>query len=245
MTRTLRRLAAMIAGAVTGVLVLSGCSIYDVPLPGGADVGSNPMTIKADFRDVLDLVPQSTVKVNDVTVGKITAVTLKGYVAEVTMKLPKNTDLPANTVASIRQTSLLGEKFVSLAPPSQPSTSRLHNGSVIGLDNTGRNPEVEEVLGALSLLLNGGGVGQLKTIAEELNSTFNGHEGDVRSVLDQIHTFMGTLDANKQSVVEALDNVNRLSVQLRQNDQTIKDTLDDVPAALASINKQRGDSTLR
>ena len=29
---------------------------------------------------------------------------------------------------------------------------------MIGLANTGRNPEVEEVFGALALLLNGGGV---------------------------------------------------------------------------------------
>ena len=33
----------------------------------------------------------------------------------------------------------------------------------------GRAAEVEEVLGALSMLLNGGGVAQIKTISTELN----------------------------------------------------------------------------
>ena len=136
------------------------------------------------FRDVLDLVPQSTVKVNDVTVGKVKSIKLKGYVAEVALEVPKDLDLPDNARAEIRQTSLLGEKFVQLAAPTEPGSGKLSNNDVIGLDRTGRNPEVEEVFGALSLLLNGGGVGQLKTIFAELNNAFEGREAEFRSVLD-------------------------------------------------------------
>ncbi len=239
-SRAARALAGIV-GLLTAALVLSGCSIYDVPLPGGAKVGSNPMTIKIMFRDVLDLVPQSSVRVNDVAVGKVTAVDLKGYVAQVTVEVPAKTDLPSNATAQIRQTSLLGEKFVSLEKPSDPSSVKLRNGSTIGLNRTGRNPEVEEVLGALSLLLNGGGVGQLKTIVSELNNAFDGNESEARSLIVQLSSFLGQLDQNKQSIVLALDNTNRLAANLRKQDGTIKRTLDDVPAALASVNRQRGD----
>ncbi|NHA00701.1 hypothetical protein G5V59_13650 [Nocardioides sp. W3-2-3] len=68
-------------------------------------------------------------------------------------------------MASIRQTSLLGEKFVSLAAPTNGGQGRLSDGDVI--KNGGRNPEVEDVLGALSLVLNGGGIAQAKTISTE------------------------------------------------------------------------------
>jgi virulence factor Mce-like protein len=234
-----RRLAA-IAAAVVGTLALSSCSVYDIPLPGGPDVGSNPITVHIMFRDVLDLVPQSTVKVDDVTVGKVTAISLKGYTADVTVKLPKTIDLPDNARAEIRQTSLLGEKFVSLSKPEDP-TGKLGNGDVIGLDNSGRNPEVEEVFSALALLLNGGGVGQLKTISEELNTAFGGREDSVRSIIEQLGSFMGQLDANKESIVTALENVNRLSLELRRQDGTIKSALDDLPSAIQSVNGQRAD----
>ena len=237
LSRLRTRAAAGLVALVSSALVLSGCSIYDAPLPGGPDTGKDPMTVTVMFRDVLDLVPQSTVKVDDVTVGKVKKVTLKGYVAKVTVVLPKDVDLPDNAEATIRQTSLLGEKFVNLAPPRNPSSNKLANGDVIGLDHSGRNPEVEEVLGALALLLNGGGVGQLKTIAAELNNAFGGRESEVRSVLDQIRVFTGTLDANKSSIVTALENTNRLAGELRKQDKTIKATLDDVPDALASINR--------
>jgi virulence factor Mce-like protein len=236
-----RRVARWVVLLVAGAVALSGCSsIYDLPLPGGASVGSNPITVHVMFRDALDLVPQSTVKVDDVTVGKVTAVKLRGYHADVTIELPHDVKLPRNARADIRQTSLLGEKFISLSAPADPA-GRLGDGDVIGLDRTGRNPEVEEVLGALALLLNGGGVGQLKTIAHELNTAVGGRESDVRSVLDQLHTFMGELDRNKAAIVSAIDNVNRLAEELRAQDGTIKKTLDDLPAALKSLNGQRAD----
>ncbi len=241
LSRLRRRGSALVAGLAAGAVALSGCSVYDVPLPGGADTGDNPIQVKLIFRDVLDLVPQSTVKVNDVTVGKVKSIKLKGYIAEVTVALPKDIRLPDNAKAEIRQTSLLGEKFVSLSPPEDPGTGRLANNDVIGLDRTGRNPEVEEVFGALSLLLNGGGVGQLKTIAAELNNAFDGRESDVRSVLDQIRLFMSQLDNNKDSIVAALENTSRLAVQLRKQDGTIKSALDNIPETLRSVNRQRAD----
>ncbi len=236
-----RRTTGLIVGAVSATLVLSGCGIYDAPLPGGPSTGDNPMTITVLFRDVLDLVPQSTVKVNDVTVGKVKKVRLQGYIAKVTVEVPGDIDLPDNARAEIRQTSLLGEKFIELEPPAEPGSGKLSDKDTIGLDRTGRNPEVEEVLGALSLLLNGGGVGQLKTIVSELNNTFEGRESEVRSVLDQIRSFMGQLDANKASIITALENTNRLAEQLKKQDGTIKSALDNIPATLRSVNRQRGD----
>jgi virulence factor Mce-like protein len=234
-----RRVVGLVVG-LASTLALSSCSVYDIPLPGGPDVGSNPMTVHIMFRDVLDLVPQSTVKVDDVTVGKVTSIKLQGYTADVTVKLPKSVDLPDNARAEIRQTSLLGEKFVSLSKPSDPR-GKLGDGDTIGLEDSGRNPEIEEVFGALALILNGGGVGQLKTISEELNTAFGGREQAVRSIITQISSFMGQLDANKESIVTALENVNRLSLELRRQDGTIRAALDDLPAAIKSVNGQRAD----
>jgi phospholipid/cholesterol/gamma-HCH transport system substrate-binding protein len=231
-------------GLLLSVVLLAGCDVYDLPLPGGADVGDNPITIKAEFADALDLVPQSAVKVDDITVGKITDITLNGdRQAVVAMELNRSVDLPDNAIAEIRQTSLLGEKFVSLGPPTDtpPSTDKLASGDVIPIERTGRNPEVEEVLGALSLLLNGGGVAQLQTISKELNLALEGHEGSARSELRQIETFTGQLAANKDDIVNAIEALNRLSKGLNGQMDTIDATLEKLPSALTSLDKQRDD----
>jgi phospholipid/cholesterol/gamma-HCH transport system substrate-binding protein len=243
MTRPRTVLRALV-GSLAGVLLLTGCGldVYKLPLPGGTDVGDDAITVSADFRDVLDLVPKTTVKVNDVSVGQVSDIDLVDGHAVVTMQLRSDVDLPANTVAEIRQTSLLGEKFVSLSPPTDVAPEgQLADGAELSLHQTGRNPEVEEVLGALSLVLNGGGVAQLKTIATEVNKALDGREGATRSVLEQIRVFMKQLDDNKDDIVSAIESVNRLAKSVREQQGSIDAALDELPGALTSLDRQRGD----
>ncbi|MCD6640194.1 MAG: MCE family protein [Nocardioides sp.] len=225
-------------------LTLSACdfSVYHLPLPGGPDVGDDPIEVTVEFADVLDLVPQSTVKVNDVNVGKVTDIEIEGYHAVVTLALRDDVDLPDNAVAELRQTSLLGEKFVSLSAPEQGASDEpLGDGDLIPLERAGRNPEVEEVLGALSLVLNGGGVAQLKTITKELNLALEGREDSARSVLHQLRGFMGQLDDNKADIVRAIESLNRLAVSAEKQLPTIDAALEELPSALDSIDRQRDD----
>jgi phospholipid/cholesterol/gamma-HCH transport system substrate-binding protein len=239
----MRRVRALVL-LVVATLSLSACDfdVYELPLPGGPDVGSDPMTVTVHFADVLDLVPRSTVKVNDVSVGQVTEVSLDGYAAVVELEMRRDVELPDNAIAEIRQTSLLGEKFVSLkAPDEGASGNRLESGDEIPLERTGRNPEVEEVLGALSLLLNGGGVAQLKTITQELNNALEGREGTAKSVLRQVRDFMGQLDANKGDIVNAIEKLNRLALSIREEQPTIDAALEELPSALDSIDRQRRD----
>ena len=237
------RLKVLVLGVLV-TLFLSACeaSVYSLPLPGGPDVGEDPMTVKVEFADVLDLVPQSTVKVNDVSVGKVSAIDLEGYQALVTLEIQRDVDLPGNAVAELRQTSLLGEKFVELSAPDEGAIeSRLRDGAVIPIERAGRNPEVEEVLGALSLLLNGGGVAQLKTITQELNLALEGREDSARSVLRNLRTFTGQLDENKTDIVDAIESLNRLALAAEKQLPTIDKALDELPSALDSIDRQRDD----
>lgn len=243
----LRRAAAL---AVGGSL-LAGCGfhgLYDVPLPGGADLGDHPYRLTVEFADVLDLVPQSAVKVNDVPVGRVQAIDLAtdraGWHARVTVLVRGDVVLPANARAELRQSSLLGEKFVSLGPPTaEPPAGRLAAGADIPLGRTGRNPEVEEVLAALSLLLNGGGLPQLRTITRELNAALGGRERALRSTVDSLRTFVGGLDRQKAQIVRALDGLDRLTATLARQKQVLGAALDALPPALTVLADQRGQLT--
>lgn len=236
-----KRLLTTLVAVLVGCLTLGACSfsVYDLPLPGGASTGKDPMTLHVQFRDVLDLVPDSTVKVNDVTVGKVEDIRLEKGIADVTVEVRKDTKLPANATAEIQQTSLLGEKFVALQSPAQPSTTLMKSGDTIPLERSGRNPEVEEVLGALSLILNGGGVAQLHTISAELNKALAGHEDAAKSVLTQVDLLAKSLDDHKQAITDALDAVAKLSATARSQEKTIDATLGQLPSALSSIDQQR------
>lgn len=240
---------AMLASALALVAVLaSACGtigftgLYDVPLPGGADLGPHPYRVVAQFSDVLDLVPQAAVRANDVAVGRVSAIDLPdgSWTANVTMEINGSVRLPANAVASLRQTSLLGEKYVEIdSPADEPPEGTLIDGAVIPLTRTNRNPQVEEVLGALSMLLNGGGVAQLRTISRQLNIALSGNETQARAALSAIDTVLANLDAHQGDITAALDGLNRLSATLSSRDAEIGNLLDNLTPGLKVLDQQR------
>jgi phospholipid/cholesterol/gamma-HCH transport system substrate-binding protein len=238
--RRLRTPALLLAGA----LALSGCSFRGAasfPLPGGVGGGYE---VKIEFTDVLDLVPQSAVKVNDVTVGSVKKIELSegGYTAVVTVSVKKDVKLPENALASLRQTSLLGEKFVSLDAPPDP-TGTLRDGMYIPLSRTQRNADIEEVLGALSLVLNGGSLEQLQVINSELTKALAGREPEVKAFLRQLSGFIGGLDKQKDHIVNALDGLDRLSTKLAANRQTLDIALRDLPKGASVLADERAQLT--
>jgi phospholipid/cholesterol/gamma-HCH transport system substrate-binding protein len=235
-------------GALLGVgmLLVAGCGsggfsgLYDAPLPGGADLGDHPYTVTADFTDVLDLVPQSSVKVNDVSIGRVDRIDLAAdnKTAEVTMSVNGDVHLPANAEADLRQSSLLGEKYVELVAP-QNGTGMLASGAVIPESRTSRSPEIEEVLGALSLLLNGGGIAQIQNIVRELNSALSGNEPELRELLSNVDNLVTNLDGQRQNITNAIDALNRFSSTVAAQSGEIANALQNLGPGLAVVNQQR------
>jgi phospholipid/cholesterol/gamma-HCH transport system substrate-binding protein len=236
----------VLAALAAAVTLLSGCvynGLESLPLPGGAG-GRHPYHVTVEFQDVLDLVPRSAVKVDDVTVGTVEKLSLDGWHAKVLLRVDRSVKLPDNAVASIRQTSLLGEKFVSLAPPSgERPVGQLGDGDLIPLARSGRNVEVEEVLSALSLLLNGGGVAQLQAIARELNQALAGREDSVRNLLAQLDTLIGGLDHRKAEITRAIDNLDRLARTLAAQKRTIGQALERLTPAVKIVADERANLT--
>ena len=180
-------------------------------------LGADPYRLTIEFSDVVDLVPQSLVKVDDVSVGTVTDISVgPAWTAMVSVLVNRDVALPADAQARIRTTSLLGEKFVELSRPQEApgavSPPRIADGATIPLARTSRAAEVEEVLGALSLLLNGGGIAQIRTISSELNKALTGNEPEIRALLDDLDHLVGALDDRKTEITRALDEINRLSV---------------------------------
>jgi len=237
----LRPRAAASIAIIAVAIASTGCGfsgLYGVSLPGGPDLGDHPYTVTVDFPDVLDLVPQSNVKVDDVNVGRVDTIDLApdGVTAHVTVALNGSVDLPQNATASIRQTSLLGEKYVFLAPPASNPVGKLKAGDTVR--NGTRGTELEEVFGALSLLLNGGGVAQLQTVVRELNSALSGHEGDIRSLLQQTDTLVGGLNDQRSEISRALVGLNTLSKTVNTQRANLQLALDDLPAGIQVLNEQ-------
>jgi phospholipid/cholesterol/gamma-HCH transport system substrate-binding protein len=236
-----RRLAAALALVFVAVTGCKFNGIYSFPLPGAVANGGHTYTLNVQFADVQDLVPYSAVKVDDATEGHVKSVSVQGTHALVVVQLKDSVVLPANTTALISQTSLLGEKFVALQPPQDHAQwrGRLTKGMTIGLAETDSDATVEEVLGALSLVLNGGGLEQIQTISTEINQALSGREHNTRDLLEQLKTFATGLNGQKDDIVTALQRVDHLATTVRAQESSVTNAIDRLPTALQILADNR------
>ena len=232
----------MLIGAV--MFGLSGCAdwrgLNSLPLPGTQGKGPGSYVVQAQMPDVNNLQQNSRVRVADVTVGNVTKIERQGWHALVTMRLNGDVDLPANATAKLGQTSLLGSQHIELAPPADtPPQGRLHDGSLIPLAHSGLYPTTEQTLAALSMVLNGGGIGKLGDITEAFSTAFRGREKDLRSLIGQLDRFTAYLNDQSGDIIAATESLNRLAGQLAERQPVVDRALETIPDALAELNKQR------
>jgi phospholipid/cholesterol/gamma-HCH transport system substrate-binding protein len=237
-----RRAAAslMMILVTTGI---SGCGwrgLNSLPLPGTQGNGPGAFVIQAQMPDVNNIQPNSRVRVADVTVGHVSKIERQGWHALVTMQLNGDVKLPANAIAKIGTTSLLGSYHIELAPPKdQPPQGKLRDGSLIPLSHGGAYPNTEQTLAALSLVLNGGGLGQVQDITEALSTAFRGREQDLRSLIGQLDKFTAYLNDQKDDIIAAADSLNRLAGKLAAQQPVLDRALATIPDALAVLNGDR------
>jgi phospholipid/cholesterol/gamma-HCH transport system substrate-binding protein len=234
-------LMTLVVGVASGCGTLSDFQgANSLPLPGTKGGGAGAFTIQAQLPEVQNLQRNSRVRVNDVTVGNVTKIELQDWHALVTMTIDGGVDLPANATATLGQTSLLGSLHIELAPPKNaPPEGKLHNGSLIELSSAGAYPSTEQTLGAVSLLLNGGGIGGLQDTITALSTAFSGREQDVRGLIEQADRFVGHLNDQKHDIIEATDSLNRLVGQFAAQKPAIDKALKTLPRALAVLNEER------
>jgi phospholipid/cholesterol/gamma-HCH transport system substrate-binding protein len=237
------RRAMLAALCLVCVAALSACGwkgLNSFALPGTAGGGPGSYTIQAQLPDVATIQENTRVRVDDVNVGNVTKIELQDWHALVTMRINGDVRLPANSTAKLGQTSLLGSMHIELAPPKdEPPAGELKNGSVIPLSHASMYPTTEQTLASVSILLNGGGLGQLQEITQAIAKAFAGRENDMRSLLGQLEQFIAGTNAQTDDIIAASENLNSLAGQFAAKDPVVDRALTTVPKALAVLAEER------
>lgn len=236
-----RLITAVLAALVTAAA--PGCGwrgLNSLPLPGTAGRGPGSYMIQAQLPDVRTIEPNSRVQVDDVTVGTVTKIERQGWHALLTMSIDGGVNLPANATATVGQSGLLGSLHVELAPPPgvAPQGS-LRNGSVIPLSSAGTYPSSEQVLAAISLLLNGGGIGQVQDITASLSTALTGREQDLRSLIEQLDIFTRHVNDQSADIIATAESLNSLAGTFARQKPVVDRALATIPDALRVIGEQR------
>lgn len=235
-----RRMLA-VGGCVAATV--TGCAFHglnSLPLPGTVGRGAGAAVYHVEIANVGTLESNSPVMIDDAVVGSIGNMTVQGWHADLEISVQPDVVVPANAVATVGQTSLLGSMHLELNPPlGQQPHGRLQPGATIPLNRTSSYPSTEQTLSSLAAVINGGGLGQLGDIVHNFNAALSGRAPEVRDLLIRLDKFVGVLDQQHDNIIASIRGLNRLARTFADQHDVVTQALRKVPPALDVLIKER------
>lgn len=241
--------------AVITVITLSVMAIFYLRLPATFGIGT--YGVSADFVAGGGLYKNANVTYRGVAVGRVESVGLNPNGVTAHMRLNSGTAIPSNVTATVRSVSAIGEQYIDLVPPENPSSTKLRNGFRIQRQNTRIGQDVadllrqaETLLGSLSdtrlrellheafIATNGAGpeLARLIESARLLVDEANANYPQVSQLIDQAGPFLQAQIRAGGDIKSLADGLARFTWQLRAADPRLRDTLADAPDAIDEAN---------
>jgi virulence factor Mce-like protein len=177
-------------------------------------------------------------------VGSVGKMTVDAWHAKVEVSVKPDVVIPANAVASVGQTSLLGSMHLALNPPlGEAPTGRLQPGATLPLNQSSTYPTTEQTLSSLSTIVNAGGLGQIGDVIHNFSAAISGREQEIRELLTRLDEFVGTLDAQRGNIIESIKQLNRVAGNFANQRDVIERALRDIPPAIEVLVKERPNLT--
>lgn len=229
-------LAIAIAGGASTACSFDG--VGSIAMPG--NTSGSTYSVEVELDDVQNLVTNSPVKAENITIGNVAKIRTEGWRARVVLDLNEKNPVPANVQAKLAQTSLLGSQYIELrVPDGQKSTGKLAGGAFIPMLLTAAYPPAEQVLSALSLILNGSALQQLQTITDETSRVLNGHQAQARDLIPRLRTFVARVSDQRDDITRAIDSLANLGKKLADDKETLARGISTIGPAVQVLNDQR------
>lgn len=237
--------------AVITVITLTVMGIFYLRLPAAFGIGT--YGVSADFVAGGGLYKNANVTYRGVAVGRVESVGLSPNGVTADMRLNSGTAIPSNVVATVRSVSAVGEQYIDLVPPEDPSSVTLRNGSRIDRKNTRLGQEVADLLHRAETLVNSIGDTRIREVLHEAFVATNGSGPELARVIEsarllvddananypQISKFIDQLDPFLHAQIRAGDDIKsaadglaRFTSELRAADPRLRDTLATAPGAI-------------
>lgn len=200
-----------------------------------AVTAGDPIVLTATFDDVVDLVPQAHVRAGDVPIGLVTGIELtEDNRALVTMEVERDTGLPSEVTAVLRQTSLLGERFVELRPVPGAG-GELTAGRI---DQSQDTSDFEDLVATGSDLMAYVAADRLARMVQTGAQAFGSRGSMLGTLITDLETFVGRYESGKGEVVRLLDNADAMLTGLADDADVHAGVLDDLERATTALGEE-------
>ncbi len=129
------------------LLSLAAVAWLTLKLGAGSSISGDTYVIEARFTNAGGLHPGASVLVAGVPIGRVEGIRVDSdYSAIATLKVSSSLHLPTDSMASIKTTGLIGDKFVALEPGADPTN--LTPGARITM--TESSVDIESLIGKMA-----------------------------------------------------------------------------------------------
>lgn len=226
------------AGACASVVLstaacATGLESLPLPAPG---VGSDSYTVYAAFDNALNLPAKAKVKLQGADIGEVEAMRVQNYEAIVTLRIKDGISLPVGTSAELRAATPLGDVFVAVEPPADPTTAAImSDGDSIGLAYTASAATIEELLTTSSFLINGGVLRNLTKVVNGLGEAVGGRGEEMADLIGESSRLIGALSARSDEIRDTLTSTNQLITTVSARQSSIDDAISAAGPALGTM----------
>jgi phospholipid/cholesterol/gamma-HCH transport system substrate-binding protein len=233
------RARKILTGLVVLLLVLAGVTLMHAS-------GSGERTLTATFPSTTSLYSGAKVKVLGVPVGKVDSIKVKGTSVQVRISYQADVDLPADVHALIVPPSIVGDRFVQLAP-AYKSGARLPDNARLGLNQTGVPVELDDTYAALDKFAAGLGPkgananGALSRLVTATAKNITGHGAAFNTAVRELTGLIGTLAGSSDDINTTVDNLSALTGTLEGKDAQLRELVTNLARVGAQLNGQRDD----
>jgi phospholipid/cholesterol/gamma-HCH transport system substrate-binding protein len=233
-TRTRRLIPFAIGlGFILAVAGLSGVPVIANPLHPAAT------EITAEFPRTVGLYPQSRVLVQGVRAGTVSKVEPAADRVRVTMTV-HDVALAPDAVATARMRSLIGERYVELAPVWSGKGPRLESGAVIPLARTRVPAEVNELFDEATRVSEQVDADALRMMVKNLGQALGGNSQAVAGVTSGLAQVGQTLSAHSADLDQSLHALEGVVGTLASRDDEVTSILRSSTAVSQSLLAQQG-----
>jgi len=229
----------ILTGLVVLLLALAGITLV-------RSSGSDDRTITATFPRTTSLYAGAKVKVLGVAVGTVDSIKVKGTSVEVKMSYSGDVKLPADVHALIVPPSIVGDRFVQLAPAYE-SGDVLGDDAKLGLDRTGVPVELDQTYAALDKFATGLGPngankdGALSELVTATAANLTGHGEAFNQTVRELTGAISTLAASSGDINDTVANLSTLTGTLAGKDAQLRALVTNLARVGAQLNGQRDD----
>jgi phospholipid/cholesterol/gamma-HCH transport system substrate-binding protein len=227
------------------LLVIAALTLTAVVVWSGSKPDDKHIT--ATFPSTTSLYKGAKVKVLGVAVGTVDSIEVEGTSVRVEISYDESVKLPADVHAVVVPPSIVGDRFIQLAPVWEKGQPTLSDDADLGLDRTAVPLELDDVYRSandLAKALGPNGANKNGALSRLISASAQSLDGNgklLNQTIRELAGALGTLAAGQSDYQGTITNANRITKALAGNDAQLAALVRNLALVSTQLNGQRDD----